>query len=609
MSSNGGRAWQALLALLRSQKPHMVAISAPFDLTPQLAHAIHAIPDDGVTMRALAAELACDASNATGIADRLERRGLIERTSDPDDRRLKRRLPDRRGPAHPGGDRGPPGGGSAADRRAQRGRPANVARDPRAGPGARRSRAAALERLTGLSPRPRRAEERTERSSPMPDPIAPAPAQQAAPPPPAPPAPPPRSRPPRAIPTARTTPSCAAARAPRSRPGQSLWNDGNLRAEYERRVGAVGSGPDASAARKAIRVDIRERSSPFARGLAEHIGNSAKRTASLAPKTPEELAASAARSNAAVNALGEGFRYGGKALVGVGAAVSIYDIATAPPGQRVEQATKEAGSWAGALAVGTAGAEGGAALGTMIAPGIGTAIGGAVGGLAGGVVERSAARRPSSRSGTTSPGTSPPRGHRHVSLVKTPARPKPDPLTGVLIEAARSCGPAGPVQAAVLGQGPDVQPLLEAYEGRRWAEASRFRDFDPARDNLVLYVLRCGGVAGSRSRPCWTRSNPTTRPGWARPATCLLGEERAALAELALGGWKPLAGWTPRRPLRPGSSPPAPRPRRRRGPRRSSPARRHARAAHRARRVRARAARPGRRSWPAARHGASRRSL
>jgi MarR family transcriptional regulator, organic hydroperoxide resistance regulator len=90
MSSNGGRAWQALLALLRSQKPHMTAIFAPLDLTPQLAHAVHAIADDGMTMRALATELACDASNATGIADRLERRGLIERTSDPADRRLKR---------------------------------------------------------------------------------------------------------------------------------------------------------------------------------------------------------------------------------------------------------------------------------------------------------------------------------------------------------------------------------------------------------------------------------------------------------------------------------------------------------------------------------------
>jgi hypothetical protein len=120
-------------------------------------------------------------------------------------------------------------------------------------------------------------------------------------------------------------------------------------------------------------------------------------------------------------------------------------------------------------------------------------------------------------------------------------RPKPDPLTGALIEAARSCGPAGPVEAAVLGQGPDVQPLLEAYEGRRWAEASRFRAFDPARDNLVLYVLRSGGVAVAVAAVL-DPLEPYDEARLARPATCLLGEERAALAELALGGWKPLAG-------------------------------------------------------------------
>lgn len=40
-------------------------------------------------MGALAADLHCDASNVTGLADRLERRGLVERRSDPNDRRVK----------------------------------------------------------------------------------------------------------------------------------------------------------------------------------------------------------------------------------------------------------------------------------------------------------------------------------------------------------------------------------------------------------------------------------------------------------------------------------------------------------------------------------------
>jgi DNA-binding MarR family transcriptional regulator len=40
-------------------------------------------------MREVAAFLACDNSNLTGIIDRLEQRDLLQRTTDPDDRRVK----------------------------------------------------------------------------------------------------------------------------------------------------------------------------------------------------------------------------------------------------------------------------------------------------------------------------------------------------------------------------------------------------------------------------------------------------------------------------------------------------------------------------------------
>ncbi|BFV55567.1 MarR family transcriptional regulator [Kitasatospora sp. CMC57] len=40
-------------------------------------------------MRALAELLGCDASNITGIVDRLEGRGLVRREADPADRRVK----------------------------------------------------------------------------------------------------------------------------------------------------------------------------------------------------------------------------------------------------------------------------------------------------------------------------------------------------------------------------------------------------------------------------------------------------------------------------------------------------------------------------------------
>jgi DNA-binding MarR family transcriptional regulator len=46
-------------------------------------------PDTPMPMSALAERLFCDASNVTGIADRLETRGLVRRQSAEGDRRVK----------------------------------------------------------------------------------------------------------------------------------------------------------------------------------------------------------------------------------------------------------------------------------------------------------------------------------------------------------------------------------------------------------------------------------------------------------------------------------------------------------------------------------------
>ncbi len=63
---------------------------AELGLTFAQAHALRILdPDRPLPMSTLAKELACDASNVTGIVDRLEERGLIERRGAPHDRRLK----------------------------------------------------------------------------------------------------------------------------------------------------------------------------------------------------------------------------------------------------------------------------------------------------------------------------------------------------------------------------------------------------------------------------------------------------------------------------------------------------------------------------------------
>jgi MarR family transcriptional regulator, organic hydroperoxide resistance regulator len=54
------------------------------------AHALRLLdPDEPMPMSALAERLFCDASNVTGIADRLEVRGLVSRQSYTGDRRVK----------------------------------------------------------------------------------------------------------------------------------------------------------------------------------------------------------------------------------------------------------------------------------------------------------------------------------------------------------------------------------------------------------------------------------------------------------------------------------------------------------------------------------------
>ena len=72
------------------QRARVGAALGELGLTFAQAHALRLLdPEHPLPMSALAELLVCDASNVTGIADRLEARGLVERRSAGGDRRVK----------------------------------------------------------------------------------------------------------------------------------------------------------------------------------------------------------------------------------------------------------------------------------------------------------------------------------------------------------------------------------------------------------------------------------------------------------------------------------------------------------------------------------------
>ena len=73
-----------------AQRGHLPAWPPSFELSPVQCHVLHLIePGRPMPMGRLAETLACDASNVTGLVDRLESRGLIVRRASADDRRVK----------------------------------------------------------------------------------------------------------------------------------------------------------------------------------------------------------------------------------------------------------------------------------------------------------------------------------------------------------------------------------------------------------------------------------------------------------------------------------------------------------------------------------------
>jgi MarR family transcriptional regulator, organic hydroperoxide resistance regulator len=83
-------AWELLWRIMQANKPRMIEMARELDFSPVQLHSLRVLePGVETPMRALAQQLFCDPSNVTGIVDRLEARGLIERRSSETDRRVK----------------------------------------------------------------------------------------------------------------------------------------------------------------------------------------------------------------------------------------------------------------------------------------------------------------------------------------------------------------------------------------------------------------------------------------------------------------------------------------------------------------------------------------
>src|ERR1051326_1709707 len=88
--SHACEAWQLLVKLFFSHRADLPTVASQCELSPAQCHVLHLIePGQPIPMGRLAEALACDASNVTGLVDRLECRGLVRRQSSAGARRIK----------------------------------------------------------------------------------------------------------------------------------------------------------------------------------------------------------------------------------------------------------------------------------------------------------------------------------------------------------------------------------------------------------------------------------------------------------------------------------------------------------------------------------------
>jgi len=83
-------AWRVMLDYFLSKRERHIGLAAQFGLTVGSMKTLLALdPEEPKSMRALAEDWKCDASNVTWLVDRLEERQLVERCPSPTDRRVK----------------------------------------------------------------------------------------------------------------------------------------------------------------------------------------------------------------------------------------------------------------------------------------------------------------------------------------------------------------------------------------------------------------------------------------------------------------------------------------------------------------------------------------
>jgi DNA-binding MarR family transcriptional regulator len=88
-NASAAQAWRAMRTLVFDLHDRRAKVSEALDLSFIRAKALGRLVGGPLTMRELAGQLAIDAPYTTVVVDDLERRGLVQRSTSPDDRRVK----------------------------------------------------------------------------------------------------------------------------------------------------------------------------------------------------------------------------------------------------------------------------------------------------------------------------------------------------------------------------------------------------------------------------------------------------------------------------------------------------------------------------------------